>query len=369
MVDLGVFQRNQTIKLELIINNDEFEVKGLDSAPTATITYTNGLRNKSVSNVTLEKGEIDTFVYNGEIALDEKWFYGAYLVTYFYIIDGQKYTEEQSFSVSSEVDFAKQKEDYFQSLVKDIENDDYVPSYTEKEDVEVIAAAHEVHLIFSETPKYNYTYKVIVDGVKSVTGEEIKKEIVLEIDSQFKPLYSDPNEVKGIIMDVAELFTAKEYFIAIRNASQKAMIYLQQVADPNNSRYKIYKETSTPYFSMTKFVANEAAYNLIQNLISKFLKGTIPYLTNPDDVQDNTLGTGFTLGDFSVTNAGEAGKKEMLLLSSDEFFRKINPIIKRLKADVIYWRDDMMTRGRRGYTSAKSGSYRSDAGSPESRDF
>lgn len=90
---------------------------------------------------------------------------------------------------------------------------------------------------------------------------------------------------------------------------------------------------------------------------------------DPDSIDKDVLGSSFTLGDFNVSGTDGSNEKDILMIKSSEAFRKINALIKQIKEEMIYWRDDMMTRGRRGYTTVMTGSYRTDAGSPESREF
>ncbi len=369
MANLGVFQRKQKINLELLLNDIENVGGELDSPPRAVVSYTDASRLKTMSSVTLNKVENDNSLYVYDVTIGEDWFYGNYSVTFSYSVNDQPNERIDTFSISSEQDFQKEQNDYFQSMIDGFESGMYIPSTYEQESTEVIAAAHEIQILLTDAVKYNHTYKVIIDGVKSVTGEVIKKDIVLEFDSEYKPLYSNPSEVENIIVHFFKLFTTKEVFLAIRDASQKAMVYLQQVADPNNSRYKAYNERNTPYFAMTKYVAYQASYTLMQDLIAKFSAETLPTLFDPTSADVNFLGSSFTLGDFTVSDADGGSEKDILMIKSSEAFRKINALIKQIKDDLIYWRDDMMTRGRRGYTSVATGSYRTDAGSPESREF
>ena len=369
MANLGVFQRKQKINLELLLNDIDLVNNPLDSPPRATVAYTDASRLKTMSSVTLNKVENDNSLYVYDVTIDDDWFYGNYSVTFSYSVNSQQYERIDTFSISSEQDFKKEQSDYLQNMINGFESGTYVPSIYEQESAEVIAAAHEIQILLTDAMKYNHTYKVIIDGVKSVNGKELKKEIVLEFDSEYKPLYSNPSEVENIIVHFFKLFTTKEVFLAIRDASQKAMVYLQQVADPNNSRYKDYNERNTPYFAMTKYVAFQASYTLMQDLIAKFSADTLPVLFDPDSIDKDVLGSSFTLGDFNVSGTDGSNEKDILMIKSSEAFRKINALIKQIKEEMIYWRDDMMTRGRRGYTTVMTGSYRTDAGSPESREF
>lgn len=369
MANLGVFQRNQVITLELLINSAEIDALELDYNPSAAIAYLGASREKTMSSVTLNKVESENLVYQKDVQIGDDWFYGDYKITYTYVANETKFYQEHTFSITSEQDFAKQQDEYLQNLIQDFEEGSYFPSKYEQETVEIIPAAHEIQILFSEQLKYNHTYKIVIDGVKSVSGDVIRKEIIAEFDTEYKPLYSNPIEIQSLINEFYSIFTAKEIYIAIRNASQKAMIYLSQIADPNNSRFKEYNERNTPYFAMTKYVAHEASLALLQDLFAKYMKATTPSL-NPDGTAEETLiGSGFTLGDLSVQGAEGSNDKEILLLSSKEFVAKLNPLIRRIKAEMVYWRDSMMSRNRRGYASASYGSYRSDAGSPESREF
>lgn len=367
-VDIGVFSRKEPLNIELLINDIDTEVDVINKEPTATVSFIGASMVKSMASVKLNKVESSSLTYQNTLNLTEEWYYGKYEISIKYQKNEIDIEEIQTFEISNEMDFTQEKEDYFNNLLNGVENDNYIPMSLEQESSEIIAGGNEIQIILDDTAKYNHTYKVIIDGIKSANGQVITRQIVLDLDAVYKPLYASPNEIKSLIPELFKYFLPREVFIAIRNSSQKALVYLGKPADPNSNKFKEYSERNTQYFPMTKYVAYDAAQTLVQELVAKFLNNTMPDVNKPLEESSNDLGSGFTLGDFSVQNAGELKKQDILFLSSEEFFRKINPILRQLKADITYWLDSMMLRTKRGYANPASGSYRTDAGSPESRE-
>lgn len=372
MAETLSYRRNSSILLEFQALTDESLEIPLDSSPSATIKYVKSGGRNTLQSVILEPSAPN--LYTAEFTVPSTWLYGDYIITYKYISEGLEYERDVPFVLSNVQDLEEDQAFFSKQLLDNIWADEYIPSYHQQVASTVEVSGHEIRITLTGNPSYNYDYTVILDGVKSVSGKEITKQIVSTYQAEYKPLFSTPNDVRSVLKGLYPFFEIKEVYVALRDAGQKALQMLRQNTDPNNSRYREYSERNENFFALTKFVVYEASYNLLLDLYNKFLaaKG-IPGVSDGSEEENpliQMLGKGFSLGDFSVSDmdGGKLDPEEEAAVT-DDFVKKLRYILTYINQELKFWRDAMMSRNARGYTNPTTATYKSDVASPESRDI
>lgn len=387
---IGEFSKNSTILLELLTKDEENQPIPTDFQPTATIEHydRNGLRE--VDNVTLETmGDgRHTKVY----AIPIEFVYGDYIITYKVTIDGVQYTTQEKFYLSRTEDLVQESNQLSYEMLDLMKTLSTVPVEEEEEEEQATTADgyimppefatalskppevvnNQIIFTLSSDMKYNHTYRVVLDKeIRSISGKRLGQIKTITFTSEYKPLFATPLEVQGVLRSLYKYFTPHDVYSAIRDAGEKAMTLLGNVADANNSRYRDMRETATELFPTQKYVQYEAAKTLMTNLMIRILNGA--------DSEEAEIGTGMmnetkgsvTLGDFSVTDnssstsgiGGDSGTEEETPL------KKLQTLIAANDKELKFWMDSMLGRNRRGYASPVSGSFRTAGGTVTGRDF
>ena len=224
--------------------------------------------------------------------------------------------------------------------------------------------------------KYNRKYTISLDGIKTAEGESIHKNNAVTFTTQLLPFDSSVQKVKDLLQDLSNFFSRYEISICIRDASQKAYQYIDLQPDPNMSDYTPLDEKHEKYVPIKKYIDYFAAYLLITKLLSKLLGGDLPkvYIETEGGTEvarDFGLYE-FKLGDFEVkpdsgAEAEKDPKKKAEALA--QIFEKAKELEENYKREWKFWLDESMNRNKRGYSSVKGVSVRTDHYSPEDRDF
>jgi hypothetical protein len=390
---IGEFSKNSTILLELLTKDEENQPIPTDFQPTATIEHydRNGLQE--VDNVTLETmGDgRHTKVYT----LPIEFLYGDYIITYKVSIEGVQYTTQEKFYLSRTEDLVQENNQLSYEMLDLMKTLSTVPPVEEEEPEEeqattadgyimppefaiALAKKPEVvnnQIIFTlqDNLKYNTTYRVVLDKeIRSLTGKRLGAIKTITFTSEYKPLFATPTEVQGVLRSTYKYFTTHDIYSAIRDAGEKAMTLLGNVADANNSRYREMRATDTQLFPTQKYVLYEASRILMTNLMVRILNGA--------DAEEVEAGTGMinetkgsiTLGDFSITDnsSSSSGLGGTDTATKEETpLKKLQTLLAANEKELKFWMDSMLGRNRRGYASPISSSFKTAGGSPVGRDF
>ncbi|WP_067924168.1 Ig-like domain-containing protein [Alicyclobacillus shizuokensis] len=195
----------------------------------------------------------------------------------------------------------------------------------------------------------NYTV-VLMPGIKSTSGKVLLEPQTINFSSEFAPLYTSPTAVRQILRTFADNFSLQEIYVAIRDAGYKAQNLTGRFSDPNDPRFRPILSMYVEYFPATRFCAYEAARTLLSSLLLKMLED--PMLV---DIGTNVQ---VSLGDFRVAES-----------SNTDAFQAVEEMLSQIDRELVYWRDALMGRTKRGYAKPQSAQFRTASGSPTSRDF
>lgn len=374
MEEMLSYRRNSSVLLEFRPFDEENVEIPLDSPPTVGFYYTDSIGSLGVGSVILEPSV--TGAYEKLFVIPDHWLYGRYRMEYTYLRDGESYTKASYFLLENEEDLKEDETFFTQQILDELWAEEYIPSHHQQVAATTEVSGHEIRITLQGNPLYNYDYRVILDGIKSVEGKVLTKQVVSTYQSEYGPLFSTPNDVHSVLKGLYKFYEIKEVYVALRDAGQKALTMLRQIADINNSRYRPYSDRNQNYFSLTKYVLYEASYNLLLDLYNKFLaaNGVPGYLeeVEEEDPLAKILGSGFTLGDFTISGIGSgAGDNEdgEIVDIVDSFIKKLKYVLDGIRKELKFWQDSMMSRNARGYTSPAVPVYKGSVTSPESREF
>lgn len=385
---IGEFQKDSTILLELLTKDEENQPITTDNPPTAVIEQYDRNGIVQVDNVKLETmgdGSRHTKVY--EIPVN--WKYGDYLITYFVTIDGVEYTTQEKFYLSRTEELVQEnnelgyeildrlksgvtgnQEEVDEDVISDASNYLMPPDFQSNSTVEVVD--NRLIITLSDDILYNHTYRVVLDkGIRSVTGKRLGDTKTATFTSEYKPLFATPLEVQFTLRSIYKYFSPHDIYGAIRDAGQKALQLKGSVADANNSRYRDMRTTDTTLFPTQKYVLYEASRLLMANLMIRILNGADNDEIEAGSGMINESGGSITLGDFSVSDksASSTGIGGTYVDKEESPLKKLQALMAENEKELKFWMDSMLGRNRRGYAKPISGSFRTDAGSPEGRDF
>ncbi len=358
MTYIGEFHKDSKILLELLTNDGENESIIADIPPVAEIEYVGPHGSIKLDSVTLEAAE-NAFIFSKIYQIPSNWNAGEYRITYHVTVNGVVHSTSETFTIVESGDQEDVPEE------DEIQYDDPDSDYQMPSSIEV--KKNKIIITLDNPLLYNHTYQVVIgSGVKSTSGHSLSSKETITFTSEYKPLFSTPLEVKSILKGTSKYFKPHDIYGAIRDAGQKALQLKGEIADANHSRYREMRSNDTTLFPTQKFVAYEAARLLMTSLMIQILNGP------EDDEESNGLTSSLSgaikLGDFSVSNGssdenGTGGSKEETAL------QKLQALIEATEKDLKFWMDAMMGHNRRGYAKPVSGSFRSNAGTPEGRDF
>ncbi len=360
MTYIGEFQKDSKILLELLTKGEGNDSNIADFPPVAEIEHVSEHGTIKLDSVTLDATE-DAFIFTKVYSIPEDWNPGEYRITYHVTIDGVAYSTSDTFTIIEAEEPISDDEEAEEDIdYNDFESDYQLPSSIKVDGNKLIVTLDSPSL-------YNHTYRVVVGrGIKSVSGHSLSSKSTLTFTSEYKPLLSDPLEVVSILKGISKYFKQHDIYSAIRDAGQKALQLKGQIADANHSRYRELRANDATLFPTQKFVAYEAARMLMTSLMIQILNGS-------DDDEGSVgliseLSGSVKLGDFSISNgssdgSGSGGSKE------ESPLQKLQTLIETTEKEIKFWMDAMMGHNRRGYAKPVSGSFRSDAGLPEGRDF
>lgn len=365
---LGEYQKESTILLELLILDENEQGIHADSSPVAIFEYVDANGRIAVGNVTLDTA-MNSVSYEKYFPIPVDFRYGEYIISYNAIVNGIPFQKQDRFYLSNSSELKDDQYEFAKNLIEDLENDVYLPSHYEQIPTTVMVNGHELQITLDDKVLFNHNYKVIIDGLLSTSGKSLPSN-VLDYRSLYKPLFSTPSEVQSTLRGLFKYFDIVDVYVAIRDSSQKGLQYLAQNPDPNNTRYREYTDRNAQYFGLTKYVLYEACLILLNQMIAKLFQSSNALPGEGENVS-SIAGAEISLGDFSFKDSsGSSGSGSSSSSSeTDEFLKKVNPLILNLTAERKFWLDSMMNRNRRGYANAVTAAVRSDAGSPESRDF
>jgi len=225
----------------------------------------------------------------------------------------------------------------------------------------------KVIIRFSQELEPNHNYLVVVnENLRSESGKRFSESQVLRFSTEYSPLYASPLEVHSILRGLYSQFTLSEIYVALRNAGQKAHQLQGLEVDPSIPGFEFLAEDDSTYFPTTKFVVYEAARALLTSLLMKVLSDNG---LGTDSSSNDLTADSVTLGDFSISGSGGGGNATDDSTNPTYLIKAINSTLDGIKDELKFWQDAMMGRNRRGYASPVSVSFRTDAGSPESRDI
>lgn len=374
MAEILSYRRNSAILLEFRPFDEENVEIPLDSAPTAVFNYIVPGGSLGIQNVILDPSV--TGSYENLFVIPDHWLYGEYTIVYTYISNELEYQREVSFILENTEDLKEDETFFAQQILDEIWAEEYIPSHNQQVTATTEVSGHEIRITLQGNALYNHDYKVILDGVKSLTGDTLAKQVVSTYQSEYGPLFATPNDVHSVLKGLYKFYEIKEVYIALRDAGQKALVMLRQQADINNSRYREYSDRNSNYFALTKYAVYEASYNLLLDLYNKFLaaNGVPGYLEEvaEEDPLAKILGSGFTLGDFTISGIGDGtgdDEDSDIMDVVDSFMKKLKYVLDGIRKELKFWQDSMMSRNARGYTNSSSSTFKSSVTSPESREF
>lgn len=374
MAEILSYRRNSSILLEFRPYTEENVEIPLDSAPIVGFYYTDSIGSLGVGSVILEPSVTGT--YEKLFVIPDHWLYGNYRMDYTYFSNGEIFVDSSNFLLENKIDKEEDEVFFANEILDEIMAEEYIPSHYQQVTATTEVSGHEIRITLQGNALYNYDYKVILDGIKSKQGQSLAKQVISTYQSEYGPMFATPNDVHSVLKGLYRFYEIKEIYVALRDAGQKALVMLRQQADVNNSRYRAYSERNDNYFSLTKYVVYEAAYNLLLDLYNKFLaaNGVPGYLeeVGEEDPLAKILGSGFTLGDFAVSGIGKnAGNSEdgEIVDIVDTFLKKLRNVLDGIRKELKFWQDSMMSRNARGYTNPSTSTFKSGVTSPESREF
>jgi hypothetical protein len=388
---IGEFQKDSTILLELLTKDEKNQPIATDISPTATIEHydRNGLQE--VDNVKLEtmgEGSRHTKLYQ----IPSDWKYGDYLITYNVLIEGIVYTTQEKFYISRTEELVQESNEVsyeilelMKSYTTDTTEDEpeeepvtsaegYIMTHEFQSPSSIEIVDNQIIITLEEQPLYNYTYQIVLDkDIRSTSGNRLGTTKTVTFTSEYKPLFATSMEVRSVLRSMFKYFTPHEIYTAIRDAGQKAMQLLGNNPDPNNARYRDIRSNDTSLFPTQKYVLYESSRSLMTGLMVRILSGSSEEEVEQGLGMTSETGGTMTLGDFSVSDksssstgvGGVTGDSE----SDESPLQKLQVLIRETEKELKFWQDSMMGHNRRGYAKPISGSYRSEAGSPEGRDF
>ncbi len=228
---------------------------------------------------------------------------------------------------------------------------------------EAILAKVKVKQVIIQTDEkvlYNRDYSVIIDGVKSMSGNIQEGPEILTYSSIYRPLYAEPPELRPILRGLMKYFSIREMYIALRNASQKAHQLQGMIIDPNNSRFKLIVERDTTYYPTQKYVVLEAALRLMNGL---FMSITDQQSIEPEGSSSSSSGGDTVkLGDFEITPAKVTDTSTGSTEEMKGLLSLIGETLNTINTEHKFWQDAMMNRNKRGYTSPVTAKTRSTNG-------
>lgn len=363
---IGEFQKNSTILLELLTKDDKNQPVAVDYSPKATIELCSQNGLQEVDSVTLKTmGDISRHVLSYRIP--GHWSGGSYIITYRVSIDGIEYQIKEKFDVIEDAHFNIssanfQEEPVIEEPISNASESVMPHDFQAPSDIHV--DGNKIVISLSDTHLYNNTYQVVLgEDISSTSGLRLGQTKVLTFTSEYKPLFCTPLEVRSVLLDLFRHFTPHEIYSAIRDASEKAMQLLGNVADANSSRYRDLSDTDTAYYPSQKYVLYEASLKLMASLMVKILNGeSIESKQSSSEIKGS-----ITLGDFSIStgSGGTSSSQE----TKESTLEKLQVLMAETEKELKFWKDSMLGRNRRGYASPVSASFRVDAGSPTGRDF
>jgi hypothetical protein len=371
---LGEFSKNSTILLELLTKDEQDMPITVDYPPTATIEHYNSNGVQIMDNVTLNTvadGSKHTYLYK----IPSNWPYGNYVIHYTVQIQGKTYTTKETFKLDQTdeliaqntqlnlqiLDLLDGKETVSESIENGVtEKAEYVLPPEFQIDATIQVNGNKIIITPKQPLKYNHSYTVVLDkNIKSVNGNSLSENRIIQFTSAYQPLYATPLEIRSVVRDMFPSFTLHEIYAALRDAGQKVHQLLKQQPDANNPSFSLLSEGDATYFPATKFVIYEASRQLLNGLLIKVINGETNSLSQ-------TIGNGFKLGDFEVqgnqSSSDGASEKDALL-------KVIQALIAEIEKELKYWTDALMGRNARGYAKPINAITRSSAPAPESRDI
>lgn len=375
---IGEFQKDSTILLELLTIDDKNRSIRIDFPATATIEHyeRNGLQE--VDNVKLET-MVDNSKHTMSYRIPGHFPEGDYLITYKATANGKEYNTQEKFHLSRTVDLVQDGEIKTKSLVSgravvqdqasSVEEYIFPPEFAVSLARNPEVVNNKIIFTLGANMQYSQSYKVILtEGIRSVSGNTLSETKMIAFTSEYKPLFATPTEIQSALKGMFKYFTYHDIYVAIRDAGEKAMTLLGNVADANNSRYRDMRTTDTKLFPTQKYVLHEAARDLLTKLMIRILNGAT------DDTEEglgasSKTGGSITLGDFSVSDSSSSSSTTGASTDEETQMVKLKAIIEANERDLKFWMDSMMGRNARGYASPVASSFRTAAGTPEGRDF
>lgn len=375
---IGEIQKDSEILLELLTKDEHNQTICADFPPTATIEHYSRNGVIEVDSVTLET-MTDGSKHVKLLQIPSHWESGNYIITYKVRVNAQEYTTQEMFQLSEMEGFVQSYElsnpiqekailESEQDLVT-VEEGYIMPSEFQIPST-ISVSGKRLTITLSGTIKYNYTYRVVLDkAIASSDGLSLGSIKTLTYTSAYKPLFATPLEVQSVLRSIYQYFTPHDIYSAIRDAGQKAMTLLGNVADANNSRYRDMRSTDTALFPTQKYVMYEAARSLMVKLMVRILNGSSS--DDGDDGMMTSSGGKIQLGDFMVedkssSSSGISGSSET---TEESPLKKLQTLIASTEKELKFWLDNMMGITKRGYAKPVSSSFRTAAGSPGSRGF
>ncbi|MEB9378799.1 hypothetical protein P4J09_12155 [Bacillus cereus] len=350
MDHIGEFSKKTKVFLELLTLGQDSKHIAVDFPPTVSIERFDQYGLEAIESVKLEALD-NHFSYSGEYTIPEILESGEYVLTYIATIKGKEYKRKEQFTVISEC--APSFENNRDVVVLD--GDNYMFSSEFQIPTSISVEGKKVEIIFEEKVKYNYTYQVVLgDEIKSKSGLTLGGIKTLTFTSKYEPIFATPLEVKNIIGSLFKYFSLNEVYCALRDAGQKALQYIGEIPDANNSRYSPPTEQDDTYFAITKYVVREAVRLLLQGLMFRVLNNS--YKQEDEGGLSGTI----QLGDFMIQdnlNSANESSDSPNGIQEESLFKKLQIMIASNQKEIKFWLDVMMEQNKQNHNESVSGSF------------
>lgn len=357
---IGDISSKSAILLEILTKDSENNALELDKPVEVLVKLNNQDSLEVIDNVILnmsENGYIHSFKYDlSELNT------GMYLLEYLVTSKNITYKAHESFYLKEEAVDIEEDDDSSNSDYGE-DTEEYIPSFL-RESIDLVADDNKVLISFEEGMDANSKYYITIsEGLKSVSGDSLYGQKTISFISQITPMYSTALEVRGLLKDIFFYFDIEDILKAINEASQKTHQLLRLPPSPLSQGYEEIQVSEYEHFPATKFVAYQSAVQLLNKLLIKIIyskdsEGSI--------FSEEGLSGGFKLGDFSVN--GKEKTSDTVKAKDLPEIAVVNELIKEHERELIFWRDALMNRNARGYTTPKHAISRGAVVSPESRD-
>jgi hypothetical protein len=205
--------------------------------------------------------------------------------------------------------------------------------------------------------KYNRDYLIIIPKETKFGGAETTEEKVLKFTTQYKPIYCSIVEVKSVLRELEEFFSNEEILKEIRNAGQKTHFLLKIQSDANQEDYEEIEENDLRFLAINQFCIYESARHLVNRLVSDLIK-------NEGALPGGSRSSSISLGDFSMSTGSSSSSASS---KQESIFGIVKENLKIIDEEVNFWKESLLGRRNRGYSSPRTAITRKNVAAPNQR--